>query len=109
MKTIFDKKTSNELIARISMLDENSRPQWGSMTVYQMLRHCVLWEDLISGKTKYKRIFLGRIFGKLALNNILKDETPLRRIMPTIPQLKIRKHGNVSFEKEKMDLPDRGT
>jgi hypothetical protein len=101
MKTIFDEETTAELIARINMLDENSKPQWGSMTVYQMLKHCTLWEDLISGKTKFKRVFLGRIFGKPVLKSILKGETPLRKNTPTLPELKIREEGNVSFEKEK--------
>jgi len=101
MKSIFDQTTSTELIERISMLNENSRPQWGKMTVYQMLKHCTLWEDLISGKKKYKRIFLGRVFGKPALKSLLKDEAPLRKNTPTIPELKIREDGNVAFEKEK--------
>jgi hypothetical protein len=101
MKTIFDKTTSDELIARINMLDENSKPQWGSMTVYQMLKHCTLWEDLISGKTKFKQNFLGRLFGRPVLKSLLKDESPLRRNTPTLPQLKIRDDGNVSLEKEK--------
>ncbi len=101
MKTIFDESTSNELIARIGMLNENSRAQWGSMTVYQMLKHCVLWEDLISGKTKIKQMFLGRVFGKTALKSVLKDESPLRKNTPTVPQLKIREEGDVSSEKQK--------
>jgi hypothetical protein len=101
MKTIFDKTTSDELIARINKLDENSKPQWGSMTVYQMLKHNTLWEDLISGKTKFKRNFPGRLFGKPVLKALLKDDSPLRRNTPTIPQLKIRDDGNVSLEKEK--------
>ena len=99
MKTIFDKTTRAELINRINTLNENSTAQWGKMNVYQMLKHCTLWEEMILGKEKYKRAFIGRLFGKMALKNVLKDEKPLQRNTPTIPELKISGNGNVSTQK----------
>ncbi|MEX8547686.1 MAG: DUF1569 domain-containing protein [Mucilaginibacter sp.] len=99
MKTIFDKTTRDELINRINTLNENSTAQWGKMNIYQMLKHCTLWEEMILGKEKYKRAFIGRLFGKMALKNILKDEKPLQRNTPTIPELKISGNGNVSIQK----------
>ena len=65
MKTIFDKNTREELINRINSLDENSTPQWGKMNIYQMLKHCTLCEEMYLGKTKYKRAFIGRLFGRV--------------------------------------------
>lgn len=100
MKTVFDKTTREELINRINTLNENSTPQWGRMSVYQMLKHCTLWEEMISGKKKYKQAFIGRLFGKLILKNVLKDEKPMRRNTPTIPELRIKENnGNVLSEK----------
>lgn len=100
MKTIFDGPIRIELINRINMLHENSTAQWGRMTVYQMLKHCKLWEEMILGRQCYKRAFLGRVFGKMALKEILNDENPLRRNTPTIPELKIReREGIFSIEK----------
>jgi len=101
MKSILDKTTRDELIYRIKTLDENSTAQWGKMNIYQMLRHCTLWEEMISGKRKYKRVFMGRLFGKIALNSILKDEDPLRRNTPTVPELRVKGNGNVLSERAK--------
>lgn len=104
MKTIFDKSTREELINRINMLSENSTAQWGKMNIYQMLKHCTLWEEWISGKKKYKQVLIGRLFGKMALKKLLKDETPLMRNTPTIPDFKkekIGENGDVLAEKAK--------
>lgn len=43
MKTIFDKQTQTELIHRINLLDENSQRKWGTMNVFQMLKHNTHW------------------------------------------------------------------
>ncbi|QEC69130.1 DUF1569 domain-containing protein [Panacibacter ginsenosidivorans] len=102
MKTIFDKATRDELISRISTLNEKSTPQWGKMNIYQMLKHCVLCEEMYLGKTKYKRAFIGRLFGRMGLRNLMKDETPLQRNAPTRDAFKIKEvSGDVNAEKEK--------
>ena len=93
MKTTLDKATRDELINRIGNLNESSRAEWGKMNVSQMLRHCTAWEELMSGRQKLKRAFVGRIFGRMALRRILKDETPLRRNTPTSPEFKITTDG----------------
>ncbi|MEO7312646.1 MAG: hypothetical protein ABIX01_19830 [Chitinophagaceae bacterium] len=67
MKSVFDKPTRHELLRRISTLDEYSTAQWGKMNLYQMLKHCVLCEELYLGKSTQKRSFSGRIFGKVAI------------------------------------------
>jgi Protein of unknown function (DUF1569) len=104
MKTVFDKTTRAELINRINLLNENSKAQWGRMNIYQMLKHCTLWDEWVSSKQKNKQILLGRLFGKMALKNVLKDEKPLGRNSPTIPELRINKlgeNGDVASEKTK--------
>jgi len=89
------------LISRIAMLHENSTAQWGKMNVYQMIKHCTLWEEMASGKKKYKRVFIGRLFGKIALKELLKDENPIRRNMPTLPEFKTGGNGGISPERAK--------
>ena len=102
MKTTLDKATRDELISRINNLNEGSQAQWGKMNVSQMLRHCTAWEELVSGRQKFKRAFVGRIFGKMALRSVLKDEAPLRRNTPTAPEFKVTTDGgDVKAEKEK--------
>jgi hypothetical protein len=101
MKTIFDETTTDELIKRICMLNEKSKAQWGKMTVYQMLKNCTLWEEMISGDKKFKRMFLGRLIGKMALKNLIKNDKPMSHNMPTVPGFGITDHGNVLSEKKK--------
>jgi hypothetical protein len=100
MKTIFDKSTREELTARINMLTESSRAGWGKMDVYQMLKHCTLWEEMALGKKKFKRVFLGRIFGKLAKKDLMRN-VPMRRNAGTLPELRITGTGDVNLEKKK--------
>ena len=102
MKSIFDKTTRDELMNRINSLNENSTAQWGKMNIYQMLKHCTLCEEMYLGKRKYKRAFIGRLFGKMGLRNLLKDETPLKPNSPTASQFKIKDiSGNITPEKMK--------
>ncbi|MFI5161470.1 MAG: DinB family protein [Sphingobacteriales bacterium] len=102
MKTISDKTTRETLISRINTLNENSTAQWGKMNVHQMIEHCIRWEEMISGTIVCKQAFIGRLFGKMALKGLLKDESPLRRSTPTSPELRVTEtDGNVAAEKAK--------
>ena len=102
MKTIFEKATRDELIVRINTLNENSIAQWGKMNIYQMLKHCTLWEEMISGRIKCKRVFIGRLFGKMALKNVSKDETPMMRNAPSSSELIVKESGgDVASERTK--------
>jgi len=99
MKTILDKTTREELMARISSLNANSNAQWGKMTVYQMLKHCAVWEEMAQGKKLYKQVFLGRLFGKKALSDFIKNDKPVKRNLPTMPNFKMNGDGDVEAEK----------
>jgi hypothetical protein len=101
MKTLFDKETRDEIAARIQRIDGNTKSQWGRMNVYQMLKHCTLWEDMIFGKIPAKRAFIGRIFGRLALRTVLEDDTPLRKSTPTLPALIVKEEsGDIALQKK---------
>ena len=104
MKSIFDEINRTELINRIKTVNQNSSKQWGKMNIYQMIKHCSNWEEWILGlnKPKYKQEFIGFIFGKMALKNIMKNENPLRRNTPTTDAFKIKeKSGDIEAEKKK--------
>lgn len=98
MKTILDKTAREEVIRRINTLNENSTPMWGEMNIYQMLKHCTLWEEMLLGKTKYKQSFLGRMVGKMALKDMLKDE-PMKKNLPTVSSFKMTGDGDVNAAK----------
>ena len=100
MRSVFDKTTRDELINRINSLNENSTAQWGKMNVSQMLKHCTQWDEMAMVKKKYKQSFIGKLFGKMALKNMLKDE-PIKPNLPTVPEFKIKENINFAQEKEK--------
>jgi hypothetical protein len=100
MKTILDQSTRAELAARIQALNEHSAAQWGKMNVGQMLKHCSQWDEMALGKRKYKQSLLGKIFGKMALRDMLKD-APIKRNLPTVPAFKISGHAGLEAEKRK--------
>lgn len=102
MKTIFDKNTRDKLIVRIGLLNENSNSQWGKMNVYQMVKHCILCDEMYLGKTQYKRSFIGLLLGKIALNKLMKNENPKERNSPTKSDFKnLETTGNIEIEKLK--------
>ena len=56
----------------------------------------------VFGKKVCKRAFIGLLFGKIGLNNLLKDETPIQQNSPTSPEFNIREmSGDISAEKAK--------
>lgn len=104
VKNIFEKEIREELIARINALDESNSAQWGKMNLYQMLRHNTYWNGWILGKGghTYKQEFLWRIFGKIALRSMIKDEKPMDKNIPTSAQFKVKaSEGDINSEKAK--------
>lgn len=101
-ETVFAEETRHELIERINALNENSVAQWGKMNIYQMIKHCILADENYLGKRNYKRAFLGRLIGNIALKSMLKDDRPMGRNAPTSKDFKITETtGNLGAEKAK--------
>lgn len=101
MESIFDQAVVSRLVSRIDHLSPAGKPQWGKMDSWQMLRHCNLSEEMFLGKKKYDRLFIGRLFGKMALGGILKDQQPMKPNQPTHPEFKIKGSGDFEAEKKK--------
>lgn len=101
MKTIFDTQTVAALVDRINTLHPNSPAQWGKMNAYQMVKHCTLSEEMFLGKKSYKRLFIGKLFGSMALKGILKNENPMKKNQPTHAEMKITGTGDFENERKK--------
>ena len=102
MKTILDQITREELINRINLLNENNMAQWGKMNVYQMIKHCILCEEMYLRKMPFKRSLLGFFLGKIFLNQLMKDDKPKKHNSPTKDELKIAEStGNFWEDKSK--------
>lgn len=89
MKSIFDQSSQKEIVGRIESLNANQNAQWGKMSINQMLRHCILWDQVAQGKKKLKQPFLGKLFGKLFLKGLLKDDSHFKHHLPAVSELKI--------------------
>ncbi len=92
MKTIFDPTIRQHLIERIGQIKESNKAEWGQMNIHQMLKHNTYWNEWILGKDAhtYKQTFLGKIFGKIALKRMIKDEEPFDKNIPTSEQFKAK-------------------
>jgi hypothetical protein len=102
MKTIFDKATRDEVTQRIASLNEKSAANWGKMNISQMLRHCALYEEMILRGQNQRQTLIGRIVGKRVLRDFIKDDAPVRRNLPTLPQLRVSEPtGDVNLLKNK--------
>lgn len=87
MKSVYESSTRNELVSRISTLSPQHQALWGMMNVFQMVKHCTMCEDMLHGKIKIRRVFIGRLIGKMILKKVLKDDAPFRRNSPSAPVL----------------------
>lgn len=102
MKTIFDGNVREELIMRIHSLNEGHKAKWGKMNLFQMVKHNTYWNGWILGTEKhtYRQELLGKIFGKMALRKMIKDEKPFDKNIPTSSQFKVKEtNGNLEAEK----------
>ena len=92
------------MISRIQALEESNKAEWGKMNIFQMLKHNTYWNRWILGKGEhtYRQEFMGKIFGKMALKQVTKDERLLDKNIPTSTQFKVKdKVGDLVAEKRK--------
>ena len=99
--TLHERAVRASIEQRVRALRPDAKPRWGKMSVDQMLKHCRLWEEMALGRLTTKRVFIGRIFGRIALRSILKNEAPLTRSTPTAPEILVTGHSNADNEKTK--------
>lgn len=102
MQDIFDINTITAFKRRINKLNANSKAQWGKMNAYQMLKHCSENEKMNLGQVKYERLFIGKLFGKMALKKMVKDDQPIGKKSPTHPKFVITGQGDFSAQKEEL-------
>lgn len=101
LKSVFQEETRRELINRINSLSPNNKALWGKMNIYQMTKHCTIWDEWIQGKDNpvYKQEFLGKLFGKMALKSNTKDDKPLSKGMPAGKFAVKEKEGDIENQK----------
>lgn len=102
-QNIFDKAVTDEIINRIEKLTPASQPQWGKMSVDQMLAHCnVVYKYTFEPEQFKKPNAFKKFFLKTFIKNIVTGEKPYSKNGPTAPDFLIRENKN--FDKEKQSL-----
>ena len=106
MKTLFEKESADEVLARIDSLQPATQRQWGKMDVAQMMAHCSAALDMASGKLVLPRLLIGRILGRL-VRPIYSNEKPFSKSSPTDPKLVVGDPRDFQREREQLKLKVR--
>lgn len=95
--------TISEIIQILKTISAEINPVWGKMNTSQMLKHCVNFIYLYSGRTKVNFLMriLGRSFGFLFLQYVMKlDPKKTPRNLSTSSFMKVTST-ELSIENEK--------
>jgi hypothetical protein len=103
LPNVFTPEVTETLVRRINQLTSETRPQWGKMSVSQMLAHCSVTYEYVFDENKYKKpnIVMGFILKTFVKGNIV-NEAPYKKGSPTAPDFII--NGDKDFEQEKQRL-----
>jgi hypothetical protein len=100
---VFEKEMSDALIARINQLSASTTPQWGKMTVAQMLAHCsVAYEMALENNHKAPNFFMKFILTTFVKKGITDATTPYKKNSPTAPAFIIQEEKDFEAEKKRL-------
>jgi hypothetical protein len=102
MKDIFHPQVTQDLIHRINSLTPETSPQWGKMSVDQMLAHCAVAYEMAYTDKHPKPNGLMRFLLKTFVKNSVVNEKPYPKNSRTAPAFIIS--GARDFDKEKQQL-----
>ncbi len=102
-KNIFDAQVTKEVIGRINSLMPETKGQWGTMTVAQMLAHCCVTYEFIYEPEKHpKPNFLMRFIIKLLAKSQVVGPKPYPKNGQTAPAFVIKEDKDFSTEKARL-------
>lgn len=102
MKNIFTIETTNEIIARIHTLTNETQALWGKMHVAQMLAHCsVSYETIYTNKHPKPNAFVKFILKKFVKKYVV-NEKPYKKSSQTAPYFIIADERDFETEKKKL-------
>jgi len=102
MENIFDKKVTAQIINRINNLQATTKPQWGKMSVGQMLAHCSVTYEMIYSDIHPKPNAVTKFILKTFIKKMVVGEKPFSRNGKTAPQFLITDHKFFDTEKNKL-------
>ncbi len=102
MKNIFDTQVHEELIDRINQLSPESKPNWGKMSVDQMLAHCCVAYEMAYTDKHPKPNGLVRFLLKTFVKKGVVNEKPYPKNSRTAPQFIISDKKDFDVEKSRL-------
>lgn len=100
---IFTRSVTDEMIGRIQSLTPESQPQWGKMSVAQMLAHCCVSYEMVYEADKHpKPGALGKFLLKAFVKNIVVSEKPYKHNSRTAPAFLITDPRVFDTEKQRL-------
>mgnify|MGYP001050641434 FL=1 len=102
MKNIFDLKETKAIIERIDKLDAYAKPQWGNMSVDQMLAHCNVTYEMIYDTKHPKPNTFKRFILKAIVKPYVVGEKPYKKNSRTAPEFVISDSKNFVEEKARL-------
>lgn len=101
MKSLFNHDERENMIRRISSIDENNERQWGKMSASQMLRHCQAPIKISIGELKLSTNFMFMILGPLLKKKLMKEE-PFEHNLPTHKDFLVNFDPELDTEKQNL-------
>lgn len=102
MKNIFNKSVTEEVILRIKNLTANTQPNWGKMSVAQMLAHCsVTYEMVFTDKHAKPNAFV-KFMLKTFVKKAVVGTKPYPKNSRTAPQFIISDEKEFVVEQKRL-------
>jgi hypothetical protein len=102
MHSVFETSTVRALRDRIERLTSSTSPQWGKMTVDQMLAHCNVAYDMVYTGDYPKAGPIKRWLLKALVKQGVVGPKPYPRNSPTAPAFRIRARKDFATEQRKL-------
>ncbi len=102
MQHLFDPARVAEVKGRLALLRADSPRQWGKMTAPQAVAHLAIGLEAALGERNLPRLFIGRLFGRLAKRGALGKDGPIIRNAPTAPEFLVTDRRDLDRERERL-------
>lgn len=102
MESIFDKSTLASYKTRIEQLTPESQPDWGKMSVSEMLAHCSLVFEYNNGQRQAKVNPIMRFLLKRMMKTAIIGKSAYKQSSPTAPYFKVVNHEKFELEKARL-------
>lgn len=99
---IFEEKTVNQLVNRINQLSHETTPEWGKMSVGQMLAHCNVAYEMAYENTHKRPNALARFFLTAFVKPMVVKGKPYKKNGRTAPQFLMTTEKDFSNEKQRL-------